>query len=258
MDSGAAIDQRNFGIDFARTRWSMVAAVGEGGEIDARDSLRALCRRYWVPVYAYVRCCGHAPDRANVLVQHFLQHLLHQLRSETPDIALGFRVYLELQLETFLASDAANRASAEDRVSAPVEPPWPLDRIEHRLNVVHSNELTPSQAMHRAFALEMLANALERLRAEADESGRGELFEAVRPFLGHEPTQEEYEGLAARMKSSKLAAIIAVKRLRQRFQELIDEELAQIVGNPRTLESEKHTLMTLVMPGHSKRPDEGE
>ena len=29
-----------------------------------RRSLVALCRRYWVPVYSYVRRCGHSPDAA--------------------------------------------------------------------------------------------------------------------------------------------------------------------------------------------------
>ena len=50
------------------------------------------------------------------------------------------------------------------------------------------------------------------------------------------------------MKSSPLAAVIAVKRLRQRFQELIDEELAQTIGVGQVLETERHTLLTLVMP----------
>ncbi|HMB72544.1 MAG TPA: hypothetical protein VKQ06_03160 [Gammaproteobacteria bacterium] len=248
MDSGIAIADQHFGIDFARTRWSMVAAVREGGEIDARDSLRALCRRYWVPVYAYVRRSGHPTDTANQLVQHFLSHLVHRLRIEQSDIASGFRAYLETQLEQFLGSDAARLATATDELPAEMEPPWPLDQIEQRLRITQSDATTPSQALHRAFALEMLASALERLRLEAEEGGRSELFDAVRPYLSREPTQEDYEALASTMASSQLAAIIAVKRLRQRFQELIDAELAQTVGNPRALESERHTLLSLVLP----------
>jgi RNA polymerase sigma-70 factor (ECF subfamily) len=226
----------------------MVAAVREGGEVDARDSLRALCQRYWVPVYAYVRLCGHAPAAANRLVQHFLSHLVQMLRIEQSDIAMGFRGYLEAQLAEFLDSDAARRAITAETGHAGMQPPWPLEQIEQRLHIANTDVKTPSQGFHRAFALEMLANALERLRHEAEESGRSELFDRVRPFLSREPTQAEYDGLAAQMGSSQLAAIIAVKRLRQRFQELIDTELAQTVGDSHALESEKHTLLTIVSP----------
>jgi hypothetical protein len=101
--------------------------------------------------------------------------------------------------------------------------------------------------LQRAFALELLAIALERLRREARQSGRAELFDLVRPFLSREPSPDEYARLAAQMSSSPLASVIAVKRLRQRFQELIDDELAQTVGDPQSLENERHTLLTLVL-----------
>ena len=248
MDSGVALSEQRYGIDFARTRWSMVAAVREGGEIDARDSLRELCRRYWVPVYAYVRRSGHSPEEADRLVQHFLSHLVRRLRIEKTDLGIGFRAYLEAQLAEFLASDAAARTADSEALPEDMESPWPIERIEQRLKVAHAVTQTPSEALHRAFALEMLANALEHLRQEAEEGERVALFDAVRPYLSREPTKEEYAALAAKMDSSQLAAIIAVKRLRQRFQELIDAELAQTVGNPGALASERHTLLTLVLP----------
>jgi RNA polymerase sigma-70 factor (ECF subfamily) len=252
MDSGIAIAERKLGIDFARTRWSMVAAVREGGEIDARDSLRKLCRRYWVPVYAYVRCSGYEPEDANQLVQHFLSHLVQRLRVDQSDISMGFRRYLETRLAEYLESAAAKDDLTRRSPPAEMAPPWPLDDIERRQQIAHPNAPSPTQALQRAFALEMLATALDALRKEAQESERGELFDAVRPFLGREPTQADYDALAQLMGSSQLAAIIAVKRLRQRFQELIDDALAETVGDPQALENERHTLLTLVMPDQRK------
>jgi hypothetical protein len=248
LNSGTATAEQRFGVDLARTRWSMLAAVRDGDEAGARDSLRELCRRYWVPVYAYVRRSGHAPEEASLLVQHFLSHLVDRLRVDQTDISRGFRVYLESHLAHFLGSEAARAALAAGVAAGAMKPPWPLEQIERRQRQEHPESVTPAEALRRAFALEMMAIALEQLRREAVESEHGELFEAVRPFLGREPTEAEYATLAGLMGSSQLAAVIAVKRLRQRFQELIDEELAQTVGDPRAVETERHTLLTLVLP----------
>jgi hypothetical protein len=54
------------------------------------------------------------------------------------------------------------------------------------------------------------------------------------------------------MGSTPLAALSALKRLRQRFQELLDDALAETVGDPQALENERHTLLTLVMPDQRK------
>jgi hypothetical protein len=246
MDSESAIARQRMGVDVGRTRWSMVVAVRKGNEAEARRSLGELCRRYWVPVYAYVRRAGRSPDDAASLVQAFLSHLVARLRSGEQRISTGFREFLQAQIEEFLASDGREQVSAE--LLPEMLAPWPLERIEARQSFGRQGELSPAQALQRAFALEMLSIALERLRKEAEESERGELFEAVRPFLSREPGPEDYAALAEQMESSPLAAVVAVKRLRQRFQELIDDELAQIVGDKRELESERHTLLTIVSP----------
>ena len=49
---------------FAATRWSLVAAARRG---DGGEPLADLCLRYWYPVYAYVRRCGHAPAQAQAI-----------------------------------------------------------------------------------------------------------------------------------------------------------------------------------------------
>jgi len=246
MNSKHSIAQQRIDSDFGRTRWSMVAAVREGSEAEARRSLGDLCRRYWVPVYVYVRRAGHPPDEAVQLVQIFLARLVSSLRISEPRLSTGFREYLQAELEDFLRGDPAAAAPVERLPD--MEPPWPLEEIERRQSNEHPPDASPAQAMQRGFAFELLAVALERLKHEAGQSGRDDLFEAVRPFLSREPTSADYAALAKRMQSSPLAMVIAVKRLRQRFQELIDEELAQTVGDIRSLETERQTLLSLAVP----------
>jgi hypothetical protein len=245
MESEPMIARHQAGVDFGRTRWSMVVAVREGSEAQARESLKALCRRYWVPVYVYVRRRGHSPEAAALLVQQFLGRLVSRLRTQEPGFRGGFRIYLQTQLEAFLADEP--KPQAVQTQGTRLEPPWPLEQIEQRQHDEHPPGIPAEQALQRAFALELLAIALERLRREARQSGREALFDLVRPYLSREPTTEEYATLAGRMGSSPLASVIAVKRLRQRFQDHIDEELAQTVGDSQTLENERHTLLTLVL-----------
>jgi len=247
MNSQHSIAEQRIESDFGRTRWSMVAAVREGSEAQARRSLGDLCRRYWVPVYVYVRRAGHSPEDAAWLVQAFLGWLVARLRLSEPRLSTSFRDYLQTELEDFLAADPASIASIETLPG--MEPPWSLEDIEQRQQNEHPPEATPAQAMQRGFAFELLAISLERLRREAEQSGRDDLFEAVRPFLSREAASADYVALARRTESSPLAMVIAVKRLRQRFQELIDEELAQTVGDVKSLENERQTLLSLALPG---------
>lgn len=232
--------------DFGRTRWSVVIAVRSGSESEARQSLTDLCRRYWVPVYTYVRRCGHPPESAASLVQAFLSHLVQEIRAGDPAADGGFRQFLQRRLERFLASDWTlldTTAELPEFAS-----PWPLEQIEQRLRRDQFPDLTPSQAFQRAFVLELLEHGLERLREEAEAGGRGAMFEAVRPFLTREPGPGEIAAVAIALPSSPLATLIAVKRLRQRYQELIDEQLAQTVGGPEAFDAERNAMLALLAP----------
>jgi RNA polymerase sigma-70 factor (ECF subfamily) len=246
MDSETTAARR-IDLDFGRTRWSMVAAVRDGTAAEARRSLAELCRRYWVPAYVYMRRSGKPPAEAAALVQTFLSRLVTQLRSDDLRIVAGFRVFLLARLEEFLAEGDDGGIHCGEPLSE-MRPPWSLEKIEQRQSEEHPPDATPAQALQRAFALEMLAVAMARLEREAEQSGRGALFDSVRPYLSREPSTEDYAAIARDMKSSALAAVIAVKRLRQRFQELVDEELSQTVGDSQALATERHTLFSLVVP----------
>lgn len=229
--------------DFGRTRWSIVAGVRSGSEDEARESLSELCRRYWVPVYAYVRRCGHPPQSAATLVQAYLTHAVREIRARDAAPAGGFREFLQRRLEQFLASDWTR---LEEAPPAPeLAAPWPLEEIELRQQRDHQPWMTPAQAFQRAFAQELLEQALQHLRQEACSGDRGPMFDAVRPYLGREPGPGEYAQLAQRLHCSPLATVIAVKRLRQRFQELVDQQLAQTVGDRESFDTERGVLRSL-------------
>ena len=222
---------------FAQTRWSLVAGATER----AQASLAELCVRYWFPVYAYVRRSGHPPDDAQQVTLAYFHHLVTQRLGQRNPAAPGrFREFLLAELDQFLA-----RRWDGKPVPRPAEglaSPAPLALLESRHQAEMVGTASAAAAFQRGFAADILAHALERLRREAVQAGRLPLFEALEPWLATEPPPGEYEAMAERLQSRPLSLVMALKRLRQRFRELADDELVETVANGSDLEAERAAL----------------
>jgi RNA polymerase sigma-70 factor (ECF subfamily) len=222
---------------FAATRWSLVAAAADR----AQASLAELCVRYWFPVYAYVRRSGHPPDAAQQVTLAFFHHLvtlrLAKVEQRTPG---RFREFLLAEIDRFLAEtwDGTPVARPAEGLASPL--PTALLESRHQLESLGAGSATA--AFQRGFALEVITRALDRLRREAAHAGRESMFEGLQPWLAMEPPAGEYEALAQRLDIRPLSLVIALKRLRQRFRELADEELVETVASGSDLEAERAAL----------------
>ncbi|MBS0557326.1 MAG: hypothetical protein JSR27_07930 [Proteobacteria bacterium] len=223
---------------FATTRWSVVMHMAASPETDAGDALTELAQRYWFPVYAYLRRCGHAPALAQEIAGAFLQRLLRQFRDGEATAPRGhFRRFLLAQLNAFLAGDW--RENTEQPEARNLLPPVELE-TRYRTELIDSG--SPEDAYQRSFALEVLARAIKRLGSEANRAGHQDMFDALMPFLGNEPTPGVLDALAPSLHTRPLALLVALKRLRQRFRELVGEELADTVTNSEELAAENAAL----------------
>lgn len=223
---------------FANTRWSMVMQQASGDSPEASRALDELAQRYWYPVYAYVRRCGHTPAIAQDITRTFLHRLIEQFRRTHEQPPHGhFRRFLLAQLNTFLGGDW-REAIGEDTSNA-LTPPSDLETRNQHDNAEAGS---PEQAYQRSFAFEVLARALRRLQAEARQTGHLPMFEALQPYLSRDPVPGEYEEIAKALHSPPLALVLALKRLRQRFRELASQELADTVTTADELASEQAAL----------------
>jgi len=225
---------------FSATHWSMVINVDDSRVADAHAAQVELCLRAWYPVYAYLRHRGHPPEAAAAITRDFLQHLFRQLRQSGTAHGSGFRQYLIEQLREFLENPS--RAAA-DPVPELEQPPADLETRNQRDN---AGAATAEQAYQQSFAFELLARALARLRTEADQTGRLDMFEAIEPYIAIEPSPAEAEQLAKRLRLSPFTMAVALKRLRQRFRELIDLELADTVVSADELLAEQQALYAVL------------
>ena len=222
--------------DFTRTRWSMVCRLRDIGP-DARDALTELAVRYWYPVYAYVRRCGHSQEIAQDITQAFLQQIADDLRSHSTQPPGRFRDWLLAKLNGFLAGEWRELVEGDYVPGAPA-----LSELESRNRSEHESDEPPELAYRRSFALEVLTRALKRLRDEAGQTGHLDMCEALEPFLTRDPLPGQYDELGGKLGIRPLALVIALKRLRQRFRELVREELADTVSSAEEMAAEQQAL----------------
>ena len=110
-----------------------------------------------------------------------------------------------------------------------------------------ATESTPDQLFEYAWAVAVLGRAMDRLRAEQVAAGRGDRFEA---FQGMLTGQSE---LSAREAGQPLgltegAVRVAVLRLRERYRDLLREEVGATLDEGEDLEAEMRQLLTALRP----------
>lgn len=223
--------------DFTQTRWSMVQRLHAPRPDDARQALADLALRYWYPVYAYVRRCGHAPEIAQDIVRVFFQRVAVDAFETGPLRGGRFRDWLLSRLNAFLAGDWRELAGDDTPVATP-----PLDDLEQRNRDDLGSGDSPEDAFHHGFALEVLARGFKALQVEARETGHLDMYEMLEPYLARDPLPGQYEEMGRRLGIRPLVLVLALKRLRQRFRELAHAELADAVASPEDMADEQRTL----------------
>jgi RNA polymerase sigma-70 factor (ECF subfamily) len=231
---------------FATTHWSVVLAAGQSDSDQREAALQKLCKAYWYPLYAYIRWRGHRPEDAQDLTQEFFLKLIEKnwLSKVVPEGA-RFRSFLLTVLKGFLAN-AHDYATAAKRGGGRVFVPLDSEQAEGRFLQEPAINDNPEAAFDRRWALAVLADALQRLRAAATESGKARHFEFLQPFLSREPGEGEYSRIGEHLNMSRDAVGVAVHRLRQRYREMLRSTVADTLSDPQQVDDElRHVFAAL-------------
>jgi RNA polymerase sigma-70 factor (ECF subfamily) len=87
---------------------------------------------------------------------------------------------------------------------------------------------------------------LKRLQAEFGARGRGDLFDLLQAHLWGDPDSIPYPELAERFGVTLANVKTTAHRLRQRYRELLREEIAHTVALPCQIDEEIRHLMQVV------------
>jgi RNA polymerase sigma-70 factor (ECF subfamily) len=229
---------------FEQTQWSLVLAAG-AADSGADAALATLCRNYWYPLYAYVRQRGSSHHDAEDLTQAFFGKLLEKNYVGAASRERGrFRTFLLTSLRNFLANEWDHR-SARKRGGGVVFIPLDADaadRFEREAQTVGARNLNPEQYFARQWAHAVLDRALISLGTSYSSKGQAALFEALKPSITLGADAVPQARVAAELGMETNAVKVAAHRLRQRYREILREEIAQTLESEADVEEEFHVL----------------
>ncbi|MCZ6792888.1 MAG: sigma-70 family RNA polymerase sigma factor [Planctomycetota bacterium] len=222
----------------------MVLAAGRTSSPGSRQALTTLCETYWYPAYAYVRKRGSRREEAQDLTQEFFVRLLEKdvLRSADPERG-RFRSFLLGSLKNFLTNEWRD-ARAKKRGGSRVHLSLDFESAEDQYSLEPTHELTPERIYERRWALTLLEQSLSKLRQDFTRSGKSDLFDRLKVFLGGEGQKVSYRDVAEKFAMTEGAVKVSVHRLRRRCRELLREEIAQTVAGPEEVDEELRFLFS--------------
>jgi RNA polymerase sigma factor (sigma-70 family) len=240
--------------DFTTTRWSEIQAARTATPEHREAVLENLARRYWKPVYCYLRARGQQDADARDITQDFFVEVIlgRDLFGQAQPHRGRFRPFLLHCLKNFVR-DRHRRERARGR--SPNHLAVSIDQwadSESSRHLPPTLDDPPEKVFHRRWAASLLEEVLDRLCAACQRSELHVHFElfrqrVVRPALERVkpgPVEElaRRYGLTAKQVSNR------VETVRRRFRRLLLDEVRLTVMDDTAAEEELRSLM-----GHLSR-----
>jgi RNA polymerase sigma factor (sigma-70 family) len=204
------------------------------------EALDELCRRYWGPVFGFLRRLGCGDADAEDLAQEFFRDFMGRDGFSQANREKGrFRSFLLCSVRNHFSN--ARKAAGRQKRGGGVE------FVEVKEELDSDELLSPDEAFDKRWAEDLVDRALLRLREEWEAANRP--FEVLMPYLsgdrGAQPLAETAETLGVSLAATKSS----VHRLRQRFGDLVREEVSATVGAADDAEEELQHLLQLLSRG---------
>jgi len=232
---------------FDTTKWSLVvAASGTRSDPQSREALENLCEAYWYPIFAFVQRRGRTREDALDLTQGYFAWVLESGLLQAVDRKRGrFRSFLLATVKQFL-SDERKREGALKRGGGVAFVTLEAATREERQRAEASDEESPERAFERQWALTVFQRARYRLAAEFSDAGKDDQYRLLHGYLSGDGSSRSYADVASELGVSEGAVKMAVKRLRQRFGQLLREEIARTLDNDADLDAEVRHLLSVI------------
>jgi RNA polymerase sigma factor (sigma-70 family) len=232
---------------FPETQWTLVQRAQSSDPTDEmRRALEDICKRYWLPIYAFIRRSGQQGADAEELTQEFIVRLIDGEYLSRADRLRGkLRTFLLACLKHFLADhrradQRLKRGGRHEHVS--------IDHAmaENAYGVEPVDEMTPDVLFERRWAMSLMDQVIEKMAAQMEDAGNKQLFYAAVPFAQKGVPPISREEAAAQLGMSPEAVKMAVSRLRQRFREQLRLAVAETLGPDDDLEAEMQHLRSIL------------
>ena len=230
---------------FATTQWQLVVDCCETDPPVAEAALAELCEIYWRPIYFYIRRRGYGVEDAEDLTQDFFAHILAKQWLDRADPMRGkFRAFLLTSLKRFLI-DANERAKTQKRGGSVAFISFHEATAELQYIAGEGNQPSPEATFDAHWAASVVREALRRLAERYENEGKGAIFRALKPFLAGEA------GMSTRQLANSLGLTVSglktlLYRMRQRYGELLRDEVAKTLTDPNDVDAEISYLCSII------------
>jgi RNA polymerase sigma-70 factor (ECF subfamily) len=234
---------------FQTTEWPLVQAsrdVNDPRHVEARN---VLIRRYWPPVYAWLRRSGKSREAAAELAQaFFVDVVVARALFERPDPKIGrLRNYLLTALRNFLVDN--RRASSSSPSFIPLDA---IEQEEQELALRERYAASPDHVYEELWASGILVEALRRTEQLYRLNGRLDywaVFEAriVQPARSGN-TPRSLGQLAAEHGFTDAGHVaVAVHLVRRRCLDVLEQVIAETAFTPDDRQDELARIRTLLL-----------
>ena len=228
---------------FPETTSGFLSCLRRSTEEGYQAALEILCRRYWKPVYAYVRAAwSKTNDDAKDLTQAFFLWLQENGALKRFDETRGgLRPFLKVLLRRFVKDqDVALRRLKRGggRTLLSIEAAPELDAL-----AADPRAADPEALFERVWRTELVEQAVDRLRQRCRDDGRGAAFAVFEGYeLAAESERPTYRDLASRLGLTEAEVRRHLAALREELLQEIRSDIAQLASNELDRTDEWNTL----------------
>ncbi|MGJ8695543.1 MAG: RNA polymerase sigma factor [Verrucomicrobiaceae bacterium] len=219
---------------FQTTRWTL---LDQAKEPEGSEALDELCRRYWGPVFSFLRRLGCSEADAKDLTQDFFVTFMGREGFSLAKKERG-------SFRSFLLTSARNHFLNARKAQGRIKRGGHLEFLEVNEELDATSGLSPDEVFEKRWAEDLIDRALSKLKTQWETNGRP--FQTLAPYLsgdnGAPPLAETAEALNASLAATKSAVL----RFRKRFGELVKEEVRATVGTRTDEADELEYLLQLL------------
>lgn len=229
------------GGSFPSTRWSTILAARDPASPACRRALEELCRRYWKPIYVYVRAVrGFSNEEAKDLTQEFLLEAIEGNLLERYSADRGsFRTYLRGALRLFLLEQhrktgSLRRGGDRRRFALRDEEAKSMEKL------LRAPGLDPEQVFDEQWVSSVIDAALQDLFEELERDGKERQFRLFDRYELHPPPGESlsYPQIGEIFGMTESEVNHALTTCRRILRERIRDRIRDYVGIESEVEEE--------------------
>lgn len=227
---------------FPTTTWAEIANARGPTSESARRALGRLIRRYWHPVYFFIRHKGRSREEAKDLTQGFFAFLVDKNIVSYADRNRGrFRSFVLASVSQYLAQQH-RRDTRRRRTERPSES---ILELEGWQGFETAKGEDPESAFMRNWAKRLVENCIEMLDEECRKEGKDVRFRVFRArFL--DADAPDAKSMAKELGISVEDVANHLRWAKRRFRRIMRQEVQEQVASPEETDEEVVELLSML------------